>query len=832
MPTPAWPSLPVEDCLPALRAALAGDGAAVLQAPPGAGKTTIVPLGLLGEPWLDGRRIVVLEPRRLAARAAARRMATLRGEDVGATVGYRTRDERRTSAATRVEVVTEGILTRRLQHDPELPGVGLVVFDEFHERSLQADLGLALAIDVRRTLRPDLRVLVMSATLDVGRVADLLGVGAPAPVVTSEGRTHPVDVRWAPPRPRTRPDAAAADTVRRALRQGEGDVLVFLPGAAEIRRAADRLGDQPLPGALPVDVRPLYGALPAAEQDAAVAPGPPGRRKVVLSTDIAETSLTVEGVRAVVDAGMARVPRFDARTGMTRLTTVAASKASADQRAGRAGRTAPGTAYRMWSKVEHAARPPFSAPEIAQVDLAGLALELAGWGTGPEALALLDPPPARTLEEGRALLTSLGALDGDGRPTPAGRAMLDLPLHPRLARAVIGARAMGQGWLGALVAALLEDRDVLRGRPDEVPADLALRVALLADPGRRHPGLDGRALRRARDRAVDLARRAGVEPGPVAPVATGAVVALAYPDRVGRARGGTRGRYRLRGGGAAWVSPIDELADERTIVAADLDGNRREARVRLGAALDDIDLEELFGPEIVEVATLEWDGERDDLVVRARRRLGELDLATVERPPTPGPEVVAALVAHVRRSRLDVLPWTPAARALQARVGFLRRQVGPVWPDLGDEALLEGLDGWLAPFLVGATGRRAVDGLDLVAVLGSRLGGSQRPDLDRLAPATIALPSGRRVPVDYAPDQPVMAARVQELFGVTANPTVAGGAVPVVVHLLSPAGRPVQVTADLAGFWAGSWQEVRKEMAGRYPKHAWPQDPTAEPPRR
>ncbi|MGI8983956.1 MAG: ATP-dependent helicase HrpB, partial [Acidimicrobiales bacterium] len=511
--------LPVEACIPELRRALAGAGSAVLVAPPGAGKTTIVPLRLLDEPWLAGGRIVVLEPRRLATRAAARRMASLLGEDVGTTVGYVTRDERRVGRSTRIEVVTEGILTRRLQNDPSLPGTGLVIFDELHERNLHADLALALVLDARSALRPDLRLLAMSATLEAARVAALLG---DAPVIESRGRAHEVTLRWVPRRPKERLDAATVAAVQRAVREETGDVLVFLPGAADIRRVESAL-------VLPadVDVRPLFGALPVADQDRALAPSPAGRRRVVLATDIAETSLTVEGVRVVVDSGESRTPRFDARSGLTKLHTGPISRASAEQRAGRAGRTGPGVAYRLWSKLEHAARRPYAAPEIAGVDLAGLALELAVWGAHPSQLAFLDPPPARALEEAHALLSMLGAVDGDGRPTALGRAMADLPLHPRLARMVVAASTAGQGWTACLLAALLEDRDVLRGRPDDLPTDVAERIMLIAEPSRRHPHADAGAVRNAARRAAELARRAGVRQSTVDPTRCGAVLGLA-----------------------------------------------------------------------------------------------------------------------------------------------------------------------------------------------------------------------------------------------------------------------------------------------------------------
>jgi ATP-dependent RNA helicase HrpB len=823
------PQLPVTDRLDDLRAALAGRGVAVLQAPPGAGKTTVVPLALLDAPWLRGGRIVMLEPRRLATRAAARRMAALRREAVGEVVGFRTRDDRAVSAATRVEVVTEGILTRRLQRDPGLEGVALVIFDEFHERSLQADLGLALALDARRHLRPDLRILVMSATLDGDRVAALLGGdGDPAPVVTSESRAHPVEVRWAPRRPRDHVEPAAVAAVRQVLRTDpEGDVLVFLPGAGEIERAAGQLGEALGDGA-PVDVHTLYGALPAGAQDAALVPGLPGRRKVVLATDIAETSLTVEGVSIVVDAGLARRPVFDATTGLTRLETVPAPRSSADQRAGRAGRTGPGVAVRLWSKVEHAARRPHGEPEIRQADLAGLALELAAWGTEAAGLPFLDPPPARALDEARRLLVELGALDAGGRPTAAGREMVALPLHPRLARMVLAAAERGQAWLGCLLAATLEDRDVLRGRPDDRPADVGLRVALLDDPSARHPLADGRALRRARDRARDLARRLGTTGGGGDAAEAGLLLAHAYPDRTAQARGGP-GRFVLRAGTEGWVAPDDALAREPFLAVAEVDGRRSRGRIRLAAPLAPDQLDEVAGDRVTEHARLVWDGERDDLVARIERELGRLRLGSVERRPSPGLATTTALIDRVRATQLAALPWTDAARSLQARVAFVRAVAGEPWPDLSDAALRRSLDGWLAPLLTGATGRADLDRLDLPRVLRGLVPPQLAGDLDRLAPEALEVPTGRRVRLDYTAgdpgDPPVLAVRVQEMFGARETPTVAGGRVPVVLHLLSPAGRPVQVTRDLAGFWSGSWREVRKEMAGRYPKHAWPEHP-------
>jgi ATP-dependent RNA helicase HrpB len=879
---PAAASLPIVACLDELRAALGGAGHAVLQAAPGAGKTTAVPLAIVDEAWLGGHTIVMLEPRRLATRAAARRMAGLLRQPVGETVGYRTRDDRRVGPATRIEVVTEGILTRRLQRDPGLEGVGLVIFDEFHERSLQADLGLALALDARRHLRPDLRVLVMSATLDGDRIAGLLTVpgGDPAPVITGETRSHAIDVRWAPRQPREHLEPAMVTAIRRALREtaatdAEGDVLAFLPGAAEILRTADQLGAA-LGHDAAVDVHPLFGVLPAAEQDAALAPGLPGRRKVVLATDIAETSLTVEGVRVVVDAGLARRPVFDAATGLTRLATVPASRASADQRAGRAGRLGPGVAVRLWSKVEHAARPRFDEPEIRQGDLAGLALELAVWGTEPGDLPFLDPPPPRALDEARRLLADLGALDEDGLPTGAGREMVALPLHPRLARMLLAARDRGQGWLGCLLAALLEDRDVLRGRPDDVPADVGLRVALLADPTFRHsaeadraseaPGpsgparsaesgkhsvearaarseaaragstVDGRALRSTRDRAHDLARRLGVAAGGGDPAEAGPLLGVAYPDRIAQARGGP-GRFVLRAGTEGWLSADDALAREPFLAVAEVDGRRRNGRIRIAAPLDAAQLDEIAADRIDEHARLVWDPRRDQLVARVERRLGRLRLGTVERRPRAGTPTTTALIDRVRATNLAALPWTHAARSLQARIGFLHALLGDPWPDVSDAALRRRLDDWLAPVLAaaGATRRADLERVDLIRALRGMVPAEVVGDLDRLAPAAVTVPSGRRVPLDYgsgAGDPPVLAVRVQEMFGTRETPTVAGGRLPVALHLLSPAGRPVQVTSDLAGFWSGSWSEVRKEMAGRYPKHDWPDDPAATVSRR
>ncbi len=812
--------LPVIEAIPALRDALrTSGGRAVLVAPPGAGKTTIVPLALLDEPWASAGSILVLEPRRLATRAAARRMAHLLGEEVGDTVGYQTRDERRIGPTTRVEVLTEGVLTRRLQNDPELPGVAAVIFDEVHERNLPTDIGLAFALDAAATVRPDLRLLAMSATADTVRLSAALGGAA---VISSEGRTHPVELRWMPRAPRDRLEPAVVEAVRRAIAEETGDLLVFLPGIGEITRIGNLLRDVVPPT---VDIRPLAGALGLAEQDAALAPSPAGRRRVVLATDIAETSLTVEGVRVVIDSGLARAPRFDVRTGMSRLTTITTSRSSAEQRAGRAGRVEPGVCYRLWSKVEHGTRPTHPAAEITEVDLAGFALEIAAWGTPVEELTLLDAPPAPALRAARALLADLGALDPEGRLTTIGRSMLGLPVHPRLAR-MITARP---DTLSCVVAAIVDERDVFRGRPDDLPADLALRVQVVCGH-LRDDRADRRAADRLRDRAADIARRARVrfDPATVDPDRAGAALLLAFPDRLAARR--RPGQFQLRTGAGAWLPPTDPLAHEPFLVAADLDGKRDRARIRLAAAIDPEEVAALAGDEVQTSERLLWDTARDDLVVEVDRRLGSLRLGTVVRRPAPGEATTTALLARVATTRLAVLGWSAASISLRERVAFLHRHVGDPWPDWSAATLLATLPDWLGPYLPGATGRADLESVDLTVVLRSQLPWPAGAELDRLAPEHLDLPTGRRVRIDYADDRPSVSVRVQDLFGVTEHPTAGG--LPLTISLLSPADRPIQITADLPGFWAGSWSEVRKEMAGRYPKHHWPADPAAAPPTR
>lgn len=824
-------SLPIDEALPALRHALAAGSAAVLQAPPGAGKTTRVPLALLGEPWLDGQRLILLQPRRVAARAAARRMAGQLGETVGETVGFRIRHDSAIGPRTRIEVVTEGILTRQLQRDPALPGVAAVLLDEFHERSLHADLGLALCLEAQGALRPELRLLVMSATLDGGPVAALLGG---APVVTSEGRRHPVETRYlAQTPPAERWARSVAGTVRRALAEQDGSVLVFLPGAREIRRVAALLAEDD-PGA-EIELVPLHGDLPAAEQDRVLRPAADGRRRVVLATAIAETSLTIEGIRAVVDGGLSRVPRFDPRSGMTRLDTVRVSRATADQRRGRAGRLGPGLCYRVWDEPTQARLEPFPAPEIAQADLAPMALELAQWGSPPDGLALLDPPPAGAYAQAVDLLRRLEAVDEAGRLTPHGAAMLDLPVHPRLAHMLLKARSLGLGSLACEVAALLEERDILRGGARD--ADLRGRLDLLAAARRRDaraPEVDATAVKRVLAAASQLERRLDVRPGQGDPARTGLLVAFAYPDRVAQRRPGGGARYLMANGRGAVFAEPEPLSAEPLLAVAEAAGDAAAARVFSAARLDPADLETHLAAGIRVVDRIEWDDRAEAVAARRERRFGALVLEDRALDTVPEERITTALLDGLRRRGLEALPWTAAAADLRDRVAFLGAVEGEEagWPDLSEPALTATLEDWLAPRLAGMSRLEHLRRLDLAAILRERLPWDKRRTLDRLAPTHLTSPAGTRLPIRYAPDGAVVEVRLQEMLGQTETPRVAGGRVPVTLRLLSPAGRPLQVTRDLAGFWNGSYPAVRAEMRGRYPKHPWPEDPLAAPPTR
>lgn len=789
----------------------------------------MIPLRLLGESWMDGRRMVMLEPRRLAARAAATRMASLLGEKVGDTVGYQTRDERRIGPSTRIEVVTEGILTRRLHNDPTLEGTALVIFDEVHERNVPTDLGLAFLLDAIATFGSDVRVLAMSATAQSDLFAGILSDDSgPADVIVSQGRTHPVEVRHIPRLRDERLENVVTDAVTRALRDDEGDVLVFLPGIGEINRAQTLLAERVPAG---VDVLRLAGALPLAEQDAALEPSAPGRRRVVLSTDIAETSLTVDGVSIVVDAGLARVPRLDPRTGLTELVTVTSSRASADQRSGRAGRVRPGVAYRLWSRIEEATRLAHLPAEITQVDLCGVALEIAAWGTPVAALRFLDPLPSRSLKVATDTLAMLHLLDDHGAITGLGRDVLALPLHPRLGTMIAKNRDQKpHGWIACVVAALLEERDIMRGRPDSLPSDIALRArAVMGMDG--HDDIDRRAAGRVHELAKDIARRASVDSrvdvtSDALDGLCGAVLLSAYPDRLAMRRS-SPGQFVMRGGGAVSMDSKDPLANETFIVAADIDSRRSSSRLRRAAAVDLELIAPVLGDDVEVESYLLWDKARDDLVHRVVRKVGSIRMDERDLTPTPGEETARALMDRVRATTFAALAGGPAS-SLRQRVAFLRHHLGEAWPDMSNSRLLATMDEWLLPYLSSATSRRDLESLDMNMLLQSSLGWDAGTSLDRLAPREYSPPRGRPTVIDYGdPSAPTIAVRAQHMFGVKSHPTVLDGRVPLRVQLLSPADRPIQITTDLPGFWKGSWAEVRKDMAGRYPKHDWPVDPGA-----
>jgi ATP-dependent helicase HrpB len=811
--------LPIEPILPLVADTLRSGSGAVLVAPPGAGKTTRVPLALLEAEWLRGRRILMLEPRRLAARAAARFMAASLGEPVGETVGYRVRLESRVGPRTRIEVITEGVLTRLIQVDPALEGVGLVIFDEFHERSLHADLGLALCLQSRAVLREDLRLLVMSATLEAEPVAALLGG---APVLRSEGRSFPVETHHLARRPEGRIEPAVVRMILTALARDEGDLLVFLPGAGEIHRSEALLAEQLQPGGN-VRVAPLYGNLPQEAQDAAILPAPPGQRKVVLATSIAETSLTVEGVRVVIDSGLMRVPRFSPRTGMARLETIPVSGASADQRRGRAGRLAPGVCYRLWTEQEERQLVTQRTPEILEADLAPLALELAAWGVSdPAELNWLDLPPAGAFAQARGLLAELGAIGPEGAITPHGRRMAALGMHPRLAHMLLRAVELGQGGLGCELAALLSERDILRGEGALPDADLRLRVEALRGARDAETAARRRVLTEARhyQRQFGMTTAASGDEE-----ATGLLLAFAYPDRIAQRRGTSR--FLLRNGRGAALGGVQALSDAPYLVAAELDDVGPESRIFLAAPVAMAELERHCKDQILQEDVIAWDRQAGAVRARRRERLGALVLR--EAPlAEPDPEgALAALLQGVREEGLDqILPWTKAARQLQERLIFLHRADPAGWPEAAEPALAAGLETWLGPHLYGLKSRGDLQRLDLKAILEGLLSREQHRELESAAPTHMAVPSGSRIPIDYSdPDAPVLAVRLQELFGWQETPRIARGRVPLTLHLLSPAHRPVQVTRDLASFWREAYFEVRKDLRGRYPKHYWPDDP-------
>jgi ATP-dependent helicase HrpB len=806
-------SLPIDAALPQLTAALADNDATVLVASPGAGKTTRVPLVLLDEPWAKDKKVLVLEPRRLAARAAAARMAWTLREQVGDTVGLRVRFDTKVTKRTRIEIVTEGIFTRLILDDPSLDGIAAVLFDEFHERSLDADLGLALARDAQLGLRPDLKLLVMSATLDGARVSALLGN---APVVESEGRAFPVETRYFGRDPRVPIERQVADAVERALRAESDSLLVFLPGVGEIRRTETLLKERVHDAN--VDIVGLFGALDAREQDCAISPSPPGRRKVVLATSIAETSITIEGVRVVIDSGLARVPRYEPDVGLTRLETVRVSRAAADQRRGRAGRTEPGICYRLWDEPQTGSLEPYTRPEILSADLSSFALDLAQWGTDDtNQLAFLDAPPQAALNEAKTLLGEIGAIDENGRITDEGRKLRALPLPPRLARMVVDAAAQGAGEMAATIAAVLTERGL--GGND---VDLGHRLEdFRRDRSRRAE--DARAMVR-RWAATAGNREKDNELSP------GALLALAYPDRVARNRGGGGGAFLLANGRGGMIDPASSLARETYLVVAELAGAAAAGGIVLAAPITIEDIEQHFSDQIEDNETVTFDATSGSLRARRMRRLGALVLAEQTRPVAPDSESARLLAEGIAAIGVRKLPWSKTQLQLRNRVMFLRRAEGDEWPDLSDEALAGTTAEWLAPFLTGKTSLQQIGADDLAAALDALMPWNLRKRLDAEAPTHFAAPSGSQVPIDYeAEEGPKLSIRVQELFGLAVHPTIAGGRVPLLIELLSPAHRPVQMTRDLPGFWRGSYKDVRTDLRGRYPKHPWPDDPLTAP---
>ena len=823
-------ALPIQAILPDVQDALARRSNLVVQAPPGSGKTTLLPFALLDQSWAASGRIIVLEPRRLAARMAARRMANLLGEAVGETIGYRVRLDAKAGPKTRIEFNTDGVFLRRLQRDPELKGVAAVLFDECHERGLESDTALALCLEAQAALRPDLRLVAMSATLDAEPFARVMGG---CPILSGEGQSFPVDTRWRPVAPQARLDQVVADAVRDALAETEGDLLVFLPGQAEIRRVETRLSEAGLPPN--IAVMPLYGELPGDRQDQVLRPGLPGQRKVVLSTSIAESSLTIEGVRVVVDSGYMRQPRFSPSTGMARLETLRVSQASADQRRGRAGRLGPGVCYRLWAEAAHGGLPKFTAPEIAVTDLTPLALDLAAWGVrDAKALPWLDAPPDAAMSYAQDLLRRLGALDNEGAITVHGRAMAELPLHPRLAHMVIRGHELGHGGLACALAALLAERDFVRGGAGALrDADLRWRAEVVAGEGERAAtphGLrvDMNAVRQIRKLAEGWRRQIGARPhrGPVEDI--GLLVAQAYPDRIARARGGA-GSFLLSGGRGARLDPLDALSRETYLAVAEVDGAQADARIFLAAPLSESQIESGLAAMIESRDAVEWDDRAQAVLARRQQRIGAVVLREQPLRDVRTELVQQALLAAIRKAGIGAtLPWTQGLRQWQARVALLRRHLpaAAAWPDMSDAALAERLEEWLLPYLGGITKLSQLGGIDLHAALTHQLDYAQQKVIDSEAPTHWRVPSGSSIPLDYTQgDVPILAVRLQEMFGHAETPSIAGGKVKLLLHLLSPARRPLQVTSDLAGFWQSSYRAVRAEMRGQYPKHDWPENP-------
>ncbi len=823
--------LPIEDVLPLVRRALNDSPNVLLMAPPGAGKTTQVPLALLESPWLAGRKILLLEPRRLAARAAAHRMADQLHEPVGETVGYRMRFDTKIGPRTRLEIVTEGVLTRLLQEDPSLAAYGMVLFDEFHERSLQADLGLALCLEAQRLFRSDLRLLVMSATLNCGPVSELMGH---APLITCEGRLFPVETRYLDQPVSGRLDLAVVQHIRRSLAYDDGSVLVFLPGMADIRRVERTLVESKLGPS--IQIAPLHGELPQDMQDAAIRPAAPGSRKIVLATSIAETSLTIEGVRVVIDGGWLRIPRFDPRSGLTRLETIRVTRDSAEQRRGRAGRLEPGICYRLWTEKEQASLTVHRPPEILEADLAPLMLDLAQWGAqSPNELSWLTPPPPGAVAQAKDLLIKLGAFSTDERLTDHGRHMAELPLHPRLAHMLIRAISLGLANQACEVAALLSERDVLHGPLAGQNADVRVRLDVLQGEGDfSSQAVNRTALERVR-RTAQLWRRQ-LKRLPTKPNGdghdhshvAGLLLALAYPDRIAQRQPGEITSYRLVNGRGARFRRPDPIATEPFLVIADLDGGGQWADINLAAPITCEAIESLYQEQVIEEELVVWDERIGAVRASCRRSLGSVILSEVALSKPDEQSLVHALLQGIGKVGIHILNIPPELQQWRSRVMWVHHIEAPHsdWPDLSEKALLTTLDQWLGPYLAGITTLDRVKRLDVTVPLHALLTHEQQRCLDRMAPTHITVPSGSHLRIDYdQPDLPVLAVRLQEMFGCQETPRVADGKIPVMLHLLSPAKRPVQVTQDLGGFWKRAYQDVRKELRGRYPKHHWPEDP-------
>jgi len=813
--------LPVEETFPALKEALYHSPRAILEAPPGAGKTTLVPLALLQEPWLAGKKIIMLEPRRLAARMAAQRMARILGEKPGETVGYRIRQDKKVGPKTRIEVVTEGILTRQIQSDPELNGVGLVIFDEFHERNLQGDLGLAFCLETQDALRDDLRLLVMSATLDGERLSDFLDTSAR---ITSQGRVFPVETRNLP-----RPDKynLAGDTaraIRHAVGEESGNILVFLPGEGEIRKTQAAL-EETYQNSPDILIAPLYGALGPKEQDRAIAAPPAGTRKIVLATTIAETSLTIEGIRVVVDCGYKRVARFDHARAMSRLETVRVSRAAAEQRRGRAGRLEPGVCYQLWPAAETQALAERDTPEILESDLTPFALELAAWGVRtPQDLCLLDAPPQSAFAQARDLLRQLCALDENDALSPHGKDMIALSLHPRLAHMVLHAKKVNpaDARLACDIAATLQDGPLIKGKRD---CDLRSSLAILQNEGR-GPHVAKGAVHRARQTAKNLKQRLKLPPGQATSYTeTGRLLALAYPDRIARQRGNGQNAYHLSSGVGAVLPDNDALLSENFLVIAHMDAGQAQGRIFSAAPLTLEDIENGFAELIHQEKECRWDKREQAVRARRLRKLGALTLKSTALHDIGPDEIAQALCDGIRQSGLQVLPWTHDCETLCQRVEFLRATEAD-WPDMSPQGLTQSLERWLLPFLNGCSRLDHLKKIDLYNALISQLGWTRQQALEKRAPTHYAVPSGSRVRLDYSdPHKPVLSVKLQEMFGQPQSPAINNGQTPLQIHLLSPAGRPLQVTEDLESFWKNGYDSVKKEMKGRYPKHPWPDDP-------